>query len=251
MRTTQEILIDNQIPPTMLREEELARFAHYLSLAQSGSRAPLTRTTNEVCHKLTQVQRQLSELSERISASLDEALRQMAHVLGEKNDALVFSHDAPTLTKKHVRLVKAIHGLTSQLSEAAACAAQTRSLAELSVFAPQTATDLLLMRAALRETSPHEALLACVTALVTSPSPIEHLQDLLSRTETLLSEADQRLSDLVTTSSETITDVNRGRRSTVEYLHLLRREQLCLHDLKESAEHMKIELLQVGIPRPL
>ena len=52
MRTTQEILIDNQIPPTMLSDDERARFAAYLDLAQSGSVEPLVHAVNEICHKL-------------------------------------------------------------------------------------------------------------------------------------------------------------------------------------------------------
>ena len=64
-------------------------------------------------------------------------------------------------------------------------------------------------------------------------------------------ETDERLSAFVTASSETITDANRGQRSIMEYLQLLRREQLSLHDLKETIGRIKSEVLQIDIPRAL
>ncbi|MBR4873481.1 MAG: hypothetical protein IKV00_06560 [Clostridia bacterium] len=251
MRTTQEILIDNQIPPTMLRDDERMRFAEYLDLVRGGRAAELVPLINEACRKLAQTQGQLSAIADQLTAVLGETLLQLDRAIGDNSKTLTFSHDASTLTKKHVRLVKALHEQLARLSEVAATTAQARNAAEQSFLAPQTATDLLLMRAALGETDTHKELRTTVTALGSAPSPAERMQELVSLAETLLCDADERLSSFVTASSETITDVNRGRRSAVEYLHLLRRELLALHDLKEAVGRMKNEALRTEIPRAL
>ena len=246
MRTTQEILIDNQIPPTMLHDDERARFAAYLDLVRNGNVEPFVHEVNEICRKLTQTQSQLSTFAEQLTETIGEATRQLDRVLGSDSHALTFSHDASALTKKHVRLVKAIHQQKMRLSEIAAAIAHARSTAEQSVFAPQTATALLLMRAALGETDTHAKLRATVTALASAPA--DRMQDQLILAETLLGESDERLSAFVTSSSETITDVNRGQKSAVEYLRLLRREQLALHDLKETVGRIKSEVLRIDVP---
>lgn len=247
MRTTDEILIDNQMIPTMLHAEERARLQQYLSLAAEGSRSALAEPICEAVRAVRQTEDALLSLAEALLSPLDEALRQIASILTWADGTSVFTYDAAALTKRHVRLVRAIHKQTLILSEAANHAVRARQNAEETILSPLFLTNLLLLRAALREVRPRDALISVLSDLVQSPSPVEDLSALLEQGESLLSEIGDHLTSLLAISSDTITAVNKGKQPATEYLRLLRRVQIRLHDLKESVNRMKNEVQHVKI----
>lgn len=247
MRNIDEILIENQLSPTLLSKEEKKQFGDFWAQAKNGDTTEFLRVARDAQNAVLQIKQSLSELTETLMASLDAVIARIDPMLGDAcSDTVLFSSaSSAVLTKRHMQLVTYIDEQNRRLADCSETAIRLRRTAEVQLLSPAFATRALLCHAALREQRADGKLVAFFASIIDIP---EQTEQLLCRTEALLSNVCDAFSDFTVATSRAITDVNKNGAPQTTYRHLLRDEQIKLHDMKETVNGIRNEVQHVKIP---
>lgn len=252
MQQTDDILIRNNIMPTLLSRRQRECFARSLSLAQDGDLQEFVAFCEDAAHEISTVRKGLVDAATTIEEIISATIESIDGVLGDNaEEAVLFSSTITNsaLTGKHVTLLRRIEAHIDHLATTSARLQACRKEAEDSVLSPDFMTEVTLRFVALREGVRNTPLLSFYRALTQSdPLPTENLFSITKQIEERLAVLDHTFSAFVAESSRIITHVNGKEQPQAVYFNLLRAEQIKLHDQQALVNRIKNEVQYVKIP---
>lgn len=249
MQPIDEILIDNQILPTLLTPTQKEAFAHYLSLAQNNTLHKFetfiqkaARESADVLHELGQVADSILEIISALSRNIDRRLGK---------DAVFFTNQQSRsdFTDMHLILIKDMQMQVNALASAATRLQNIRRTVLQSIGSPDFITEVTLRYAALCHTATDAPIMPTYREFTQNSTGLtETINKYIQKLEEELSNLEQTVSDFIVSSSRAVTKINKSEQPQSAYLNLLRTEHIQLHNQKAVLNRIKNEVLYVKIP---
>jgi len=235
MQNIHRILTQNGISPTWVDSKMQTLFSLWLEEATKGETASFDEALRNAdtlqkaaFDALQHIQAHCCRIVEDAIAVFEKALSSFSH------NSIGFDADRRTLTRIHLQLLNQLvplhHALSPLLDEI--CVLEEQN--ENTLLFPQYITEMTLRRIALQINGANETLLQGYDRHAGDPLPGEQLATKIDDLRKLVLESIHQLSNTINTTSDSITAINQGRAALTEYINLLRRLTLTLHDVRQK-----------------
>ena len=245
MRSIDEILVEHSTSPTLIAPAQKEKFLRYLAEAEACVFEDFSGCLNQIHQATLSAENALDRITAILTKTVTNTLKEMENILGrDAKQAVLFSEkdSAEQLTQKHLNLILGLEAQINNLSGAAILLAALRADLEAFLYSADLATDITLRHIALLENGIHAHIETMYRELAHGdPSLFDTINIRTKGLEEYTSLLEETLSDLILSSSRSITAVNKQEQPQTHYLNLLRTEQIRLHHIKSSLLQMQVE----------
>ncbi len=251
MNTVDQLLIRQNITPTLIKETDKENLSAWLVQVERGDLSSFVCFAKSAATEFSAAKDSLFDCTDRLLQLASATSQSIDAVLAEfESEPLSFSSqtDRRALTKGHLKMLEQIEQIKLNTMTLAAQSASLLRDAKHTYLSQDRITELHLRHIALCQNS-HSPLHQHYECLCRQAEPFSQaLTSAFEQTVTLIGTMYEQLSAFAKSSSDSITAVNKKTSTPTEYYKLLRAFLLPIHTLAETAKHIRKETDHVEIP---